>query len=360
MLMYQEDRTNPQFTISVGNIKINWSAFKTKRPNQPTDLVTLLSEDNESFTTKCEGAKANMVREGNLDLLREPHAYKNGFSEKYSIVTYKKGSECLHLNLLFVSRKDATVKEFGRDFLIDKIGRNGRPAGPGNEAWKAEDKQTVLMMVYEYRYWKDGKEIKFQPNINRFGTWGTYGDDEQPGAQKKPEEIMPGPQKKEEPAEKPVPIENIPIKPATNEDPFIKPPTKPVTEKNVPTDNKPMNGKEQQAQPFFVGSLKLQFNFNDDQSRAIISAISTDTKDLSYAKVSEPDLALVQDISELQYFPFPVNGASVPIGATVGIRQKAPLAKNAKYFAIKLIKAEKPFLVYQSKYWPDLVTEKKD
>jgi len=132
-----ENMKDEAFFIKVGGFRINaYSYFKDK-------TVRFICEGGKyTIVTKCPLHEKGVPPSGNLDLVKEPGHYKMGFSQQNGIVTLKIGDECLHLNIL------------GQNFIPE------------------------LKVIYEYRYWKGDKEVGYQPDRNRFGTWGTYGDEE--------------------------------------------------------------------------------------------------------------------------------------------------------------------------------------
>lgn len=187
-----ENHTGDPFFIGAGSIKISFSV-SPKSEWAKAETMTLRSNTGDVLTLSCCMPKSSIgAYPGVLDSVQNPEFYKEGFSEQDDIITYKKGGECLHVNIRRrLCLKTLTIREFGLTDLIGKkpsdIRRDfpfaavNRPqVGTSGNPITAEDTITIPMTTYEYRYWKDGKEVKYQPDINRTGSYGTYGDEEKP------------------------------------------------------------------------------------------------------------------------------------------------------------------------------------
>jgi len=175
-----------QFFIAVGSIRIRFVLPAINGHN--LEELTLIEGENTHVTKKAPFGHFQAGFSGNLDSVKGPEQYSEGFSEQDGIVTYKKGNECIHLNLdRSVHLRHLAIKELGLTELVGKRQSDIEETyariyrTPKSDAPILEDDFLYLAeAIYEYRYWKDGKEVKYQPNVNRFGTWGAYGDDEIP------------------------------------------------------------------------------------------------------------------------------------------------------------------------------------
>ena len=165
----------------------------------------------------------------------------------------------------------------------------------------AEDKLTLVMLKYEYRLWRNGKEVKYQPNINRLGNWGTYGDDEKP-------------------AESPSEVVAVSYKETTLSI---------------------ASGK-----PFAAGGLELTFTQTSAMLR--LSVKSVEGVALSLSNVAGKDLStVVNPIAVYSYSPLTPEGVGVELGDVKLIKAEG---KTTKYLAVRLT-ADNGIPSCQLRFW---------
>jgi len=172
-LSAQMNNHGDMFFMGPGKVKVSLLIPRGSKNWASPDLVTLISGDAK-FNIEC--GRIDESPKGNLDLVREPNFYKDGFSMQDGVVTLKTDAECLHINPCGVTLHKATYRELG---LVDLIGKTRKASNTGAEITYSETTTMVFRrFVCQYRFWKDGKEVKPQPDgANRFGTDGTYGDE---------------------------------------------------------------------------------------------------------------------------------------------------------------------------------------
>lgn len=319
-IMGESPRGDP-FYISAGNIKIHFSVPPNSAWINMETMVLYAGSDTYVRTCYPKGPSGFS---GNLDSVKEPGSYNEGFSEEDGIVTYKKGNECMHINMHWRMRlKTLTIREFGLNDLIGKkpidIRRSfsfaavNRPqAGTSENPITPEDTITLPMMSYEYRYWRDGKEVKYQPDINRVGSYGTYGDEE------KPQVAMVG-----------------------------------ISEYKDATVNMT------EAQLFTAGGIDIAFKkatLPGKKGRVYFSAKYAQDSIFYFSKVDDKLFAEITDPSGYRYSPLQTGdiGFEIGLGEVTVIKAEAKNGKGVKFLAIGPTSFnEDKTLSCQLRFWAD-------
>lgn len=315
------EKGNDTLHINIGGIKICFTIMHSGsiRFVRGSNLMDFIGMPGNFIDMPEEGLEKEW-QPGRLDTVKEPSFYDGEFTKQKSsfivvnrVVMFKNNREFIAISPLFLGAKKITIDELGATQLIGK-----------KQAWDKTGKTLtgadtlfLCMLIYECRYWVNGKEVTNPPIKNVYH----MDEDDLPSSRR------------------PV-ISDREMKGFREE--------KPEVAKVAKGSAKIALAKITPGRTVFIGGLKLVLE-QQEGGKIVFNVEGVDYSNLSLAQVDEDNLSLIKNPSHNYFIPFPSVGAIAQIGNVLIIRAKS--GNEFKYLAIRPAKFDDGVLYYQPKFW---------